>query len=112
MAALPGTGVSGDVAPEYDDAKPTAKLAPRKKKARVPPLAARECQAAVMGLAPDGTVYLAFQRDFQIWVTRRSAKGGWTPVERAAYGLAFHPSIVVTGERPLVCFQFEEGDPS
>ena len=107
MPPLGGTSVTGEVTPEYDDAKPTAPLTPRKKKARLPPLAARECQGTVMGLAPDGTVYLAFQRDFQIWVTRRTTEGVWSPAECAAHGLAFHPSIIVTGGRPLVCFQFE-----
>ena len=107
MPVLGGTSVSGEVTPEYDDAKPTAKRTPRKRKTLLPPLAARECQAAVMDLAPDGTVYLAFQRDFQIWVTHRTPKGVWLPAECAARGLAFHPSIIVTGGRPLVCFQFE-----
>ena len=107
MPELGGTDVTGEMTPAYDDAKPTTKLTPRQRKSLLPPLSARECQAAVMDLAPDGTVYLAFQRDFQIWVTRRAPNGVWSPAECAAYGLAFHPSIIVAGARPLVCFQFE-----
>jgi len=107
MPALGGTAVTGEVTPEYDDAKPTAKLTPRAIKAMLPPLSARECQKTVMDLAPDGTVYLAFQRDFQIWVARRTPEGVWLPAECAARGLAFHPTIIVAGGRPLVCFQFE-----
>jgi len=107
MPVLGGTDVTGEMTPEYDDAKPTTKLTPRQKQAQMPPLCARECQRSVMDLAPDGTVYLAFQRDFQIWMARRTPEGIWLSAECAARGLAFHPSIIVTGGRPLVCFQFE-----
>ena len=111
--ALGGVSAAGEAVPEFDDAKPTAsrdnKAQPGRKPSYPPPppLAARECQETVMDLAPDGTVYLAFRRDFQIWVTRRTRERGWLPAECAARGLAFHPSIIVTGGRPLVCFQFE-----
>ncbi|NUQ65801.1 MAG: hypothetical protein HUU20_25325 [Pirellulales bacterium] len=107
MPVLPGTAATGEVTPEYDDARPTSQRTAREREAELPPLPTRECQESVMDLAPDGTVWLAFRRDFQIWVARRTTQGMWLPAECAARGLAFHPSIIVTDGRPLVCFQFE-----
>ena len=61
-----------------------------------------------MDLAPDGTMHLAFRRDFEIWVTHRTREGSWLPAECAARGQAFHPTIIIVdGGRPLVCFQYE-----
>jgi hypothetical protein len=68
------------------------------------PMSERESQDAVMDLAPDGSVYLAFRRDFAIWVARRTPAGEWLPAERIAREYAFHPSIMVADGRPLVTF--------
>ncbi|HUS81116.1 MAG TPA: hypothetical protein VM283_07590 [Armatimonadota bacterium] len=68
------------------------------------PMSQRESQDAVMDLAPDGSVYLAFRRDFAIWVARRTPAGEWLPAERIAREYAFHPSIMVADGRPLVTF--------
>ncbi len=68
------------------------------------PMSERECQDAVMDLAPDGSVYLAFRRDLAIWVARRTPAGEWLPAERVAREYAFHPSIMVADGRPLVTF--------
>ncbi len=68
------------------------------------PMSERESQDAVMDLAPDGSVYLAFRRDFSIWVARRTPEGEWLPAEQVAREYAFHPSIMVADGRPLVTF--------
>ncbi len=68
------------------------------------PVSERECQDAVMDLAPDGSVYLAFRRDFCVWVARRTPAGEWLPAELVAREYAFHPSIMVAYGRPLVTF--------
>ena len=67
----------------------------------------RESQDSVMDLASDGSVYLAFRRDFAVWVARRTAAGEWLPAERVAREYAFHPSIMVVRGRPLVTFLHE-----
>lgn len=71
------------------------------------PMSQRESQDAVMDLAPDGSVHLAFRRDFAIWVTRRTPEGQWQPAERVAREYAFHPSIMIANGRPLVTFLHE-----
>jgi hypothetical protein len=71
------------------------------------PIKERECREAVIDLGPDGSVHLAFQREFDIWYARRSPDGKWSVPERAAWGLAFHPAIIAAGDRPLICFQYE-----
>jgi len=71
------------------------------------PASERESQDAVMDLGPDGTVYLAFRRDFAIWVARRSGAGQWLPAEQVVREYAFHPSIMVANGRPLVTFLHE-----
>lgn len=68
------------------------------------PISERESQDAVMDLAPDGSVYLAFRRDFAIWVARRTPAGQWLPAELVAREYAFHPSIMIADGRPLVAF--------
>lgn len=76
-------------------------------KGKVPP-AERECQDAVMDLAPDGAVWLAYRRDFAIWVTRRAPAGEWSEPEMAVREYVFHPSIIVTDSgSPLITFQHE-----
>ncbi|NUQ66014.1 MAG: hypothetical protein HUU20_26435 [Pirellulales bacterium] len=92
---------------DYDPARPPA-AAPKTPSYPPPrPLAERQCSEAVMDLGPDGSVHLAFQRDFDIWYARRTPDGRWQRAERAAWGLAFHPAILVADGRPLVCFQYE-----
>ncbi len=89
---------------------PAAPAAPVQKRPSYPPprpLAERECRSAVMDISPDGSVHLAFQRDFDIWHARRTPEGRWLPPERAAWGLAFHPSLVATADGPLICYQFQ-----
>ena len=71
------------------------------------PMSERECQDAVMDVAPDGSVYLAFRRDFCIWVARRTPEGKWQPPERVAREYVFHPSIMIVDGRPLVTFLHE-----
>lgn len=71
------------------------------------PFSECESQDAVMDLAPDGTVWLAFRRDFAIWVARRSLDGKWSPPECAAREYAFHPSLVVTEGRPLIVYHHD-----
>lgn len=71
------------------------------------PLSERESQDAVMDLAPDGSVYLAFRRDFSILVARRTPEGDWLPTEEVAREYTFHPSIMVVDGRPLVTFMHE-----
>lgn len=68
------------------------------------PMSERESQDAVMDLAPDGSVYLAFRRDFAVWVARRTPTGEWLPAELVAREYAFHPSVMVADGRPLVTF--------
>ncbi|MFA7174087.1 MAG: hypothetical protein WC340_11890 [Kiritimatiellia bacterium] len=71
------------------------------------PMSQRESQDAVMDLATDGSVWLAFRRDFAIWVAQRTPAGEWLPAERAAREYTFHPSIMVVDGRPLVTFLHE-----
>ena len=71
------------------------------------PMSERECQDAVMDVAPDGSVYLAFRRDFCIWVARRTPEGKWQPPERVAREYVFHPSIMIADGQPLVTFMHE-----
>jgi len=71
------------------------------------PMSERECQDAVMDVAPDGSVYLAFRRDFCIWVARRTPAGKWQPPERVAREYVFHPSIMIADGQPLVTFLHE-----
>lgn len=71
------------------------------------PQSQRECQDAVMDLAPDGSVYLAFRRDFAVWVARRTQEGKWGSPELVAREYVFHPTIMTVGGRPLVVFQHE-----
>ncbi len=66
-----------------------------------------ECQDAVMDLAGDGSVWLAFRRDYSIWVTQRTPSGEWLPAELAAREYVLHPSIMVVDGRPLITFQHE-----
>jgi hypothetical protein len=71
------------------------------------PQSQRECQDAVMDLAPDGSVYLAFRRDFAVWVARRTPEGKWQAPVLVAREYVFHPSIIIVAGRPLVTFQHE-----
>ena len=71
------------------------------------PMSERECQDAVMDLAPDGSIWLVFRREFAIWATQRSTAGEWTPPERVVREYVFHPSIMVAHGRPLITFQHE-----
>jgi len=92
---------------DRDPAKPPA-AAPKRPSYPPPrPIEERECSEPVADLGPDGSVHLAFQRDFDIWYARRTPDGQWQRPERAAWGLASHPAIIVAGGRPLVCFQYE-----
>jgi hypothetical protein len=60
-----------------------------------------------MDLASDGSIHLAFHRNFDIWYARRTPQGKWKTPKRAAWGLAFHPAIIATRDGPLICFQYE-----
>jgi hypothetical protein len=71
------------------------------------PASERECQDAVMDLAPDKSIYLAFRRDFAIWVARRNSAGQWLPAEQVVREYAFHPSIMIANGCPLITFQHE-----
>ncbi len=71
------------------------------------PMSERECQDAVMDVANDGTVYLAFRRDLCIWVARRTPQGQWQDPARVAREYAYHPSIMVADGKPLVTFLHE-----
>jgi len=71
------------------------------------PMSQRECQDAVIDLAPDGSLYLAFRRDLCIWVARRTPEGKWQPAERVAREYVFHPSIMIANGKPLVTFLHE-----
>ncbi|MBM4084492.1 MAG: hypothetical protein FJ272_06860, partial [Planctomycetes bacterium] len=106
MAPLVMPGAQAAEPKQYDPAKPPP---PAKKPSYPPPrpIKERECQQAAMDLGPDGSVHLAFQREFDLWYARRTPEGKWLPAERAAYGLAFHPAIIAAGDRPLICFQYE-----
>jgi hypothetical protein len=66
-----------------------------------------ESQDAVMDLAPDGSVWLAFRRDFQIWVTHRAPDGQWHKPELAVREYAFHPSILIANGRPLIGYHHD-----
>jgi len=66
-----------------------------------------ESQDAVMDLAPDGTVWLAFRRDFALWTTQRSPTGKWSPPERVVREYAFHPSLVIVGGQPLIVYHHD-----
>lgn len=71
------------------------------------PLSECESQDAVMDLAPDGAVWLAFRRDFGIWVSQRSADGQWSPPELVVREYAFHPSIIVADGQPLLTYHHD-----
>jgi len=71
------------------------------------PLSECESQDAVMDLAPDGTVWLAFRRDFGIWITQRSADGKWLPPTLIVREYAFHPSLIIADGRPLVTYHHD-----
>lgn len=71
------------------------------------PLSECESQDAVMDLAPDGTVWLAFRRDFCIWVARRGTDGLWSPPELVVREYAFHPFLIVTHGRPLLVYHHD-----
>ncbi|MCS6851488.1 MAG: hypothetical protein NZ700_10025 [Gemmataceae bacterium] len=71
------------------------------------PLSECICQDPVMDQAPDGTVWLAFRRDFEVWVARRDPKGTWSRPERVAREYAFHPSIIVVHDRPLIVYHHD-----
>ncbi len=71
------------------------------------PLSECESQDAVMDLAPDGTVWLAFRRDFGIWVVRRGTDGHWSPPELVVREYAFHPSLIVADGRPLLAYHHD-----
>jgi len=71
------------------------------------PLSECESQDAVMDLAPDGSVWLAFRRDFQIWVTRRAPDGAWQKPELAVREYAFHPSLLIANGRPLIAYHHD-----
>lgn len=75
------------------------------------PIVSRQCQGAVMDQSADGTIHLAFQRDFEVWATQRTPDGQWLPAQRVAYD-ALYPSILVTGGKPLICFQTTHQRPS
>lgn len=66
-----------------------------------------ECQDAVMDLAPDGSIFLAFRRDFSIWVSRRLPQGIWEAPSQVTREYVFHPSIMIVDGRPLITFQHE-----
>ncbi len=110
-----GAGMSPLVMPVSVQTDPTIPVDPaapqvQSKKPSYPPpfpIEQRECRQAVMDVGPDGSVHLAFQRGFEIWYVRRTPEGKWLPPEHAAWGLAFHPSIIVVENNPLICFQFE-----
>lgn len=103
--------VPGAAQPSGDKPRdPAAPVPERPKNPSYPPprpIEERECREAVMDLGPDGTIHLAFQRDFDIWYAKRTLADKWQPPGRAAWGLAFHPAIIATGDRPLICFQYE-----
>jgi hypothetical protein len=116
VAGGAGSGMPPLVTPEVTDKgaskryDPAAPPAQTKKTPSWPPPRPREerqCQEAAMDLGPDGSIHLVFQREFDIWYARRTPQGKWLPPERAAWGLAFHPAIIVADDRPLICFQHE-----
>jgi hypothetical protein len=106
MAVMQRPG--GTTAPPGAEAKHDDAFAPKLQRpaGKIPP-SQRECQDAVMDVAPDGTVYLAFRRDFAVWVARRTPDGRWQPAELVAREYVFHPSIMIVNGRPLVTFQHE-----
>jgi hypothetical protein len=110
-AGMPPLAMPGIVAKE--PTKPVDPAAPPVRSKKEPswpprrPFDERQCCEAVMDLGPDGSIHLAFQREFDIWYARRMPDGKWLPPEHAAWGLAFHPAIMVTNDRPLICFQLE-----
>lgn len=92
---------------KFDPAAPPAVVAKRPSYPPPMPIVKRQCNHAVMDLGPDGSIHLAFEREFDIWYARRTPQGRWLAPERAAWGLAFRPAIIVAGDRPLICFQYE-----
>jgi hypothetical protein len=115
VAGGAGAGMPPLVMPEVTRNEPVKHFDPAappvetKKPSYPPPLPIeqRESRQAVMDLGPDGSVHLAFQREFDIWYARRTPEGRWLPPEHAAWGLAFFPAIIVTESGPLICFQYE-----
>lgn len=104
--AMPASPKVGPLA-KFDPAAPPPVVAKRPSYPPPMPIAKRQSNRAVLDLGPDGAVHLAFEREFDIWYARRTPQGKWLAPERAAWGLAFHPAIVVAGDRPLICFQYE-----
>lgn len=101
----------GKVVEEKDPAAPVA-VKPKTPSWPPPrPIQERRSQEAVMDLGPDGSVHIAFRRSFDIYYARRAPDGKWSPAERAAWGLASHPSIVCVGDQPLIAFQYEAVKP-
>ncbi len=104
-----GTGMADRQSPG-DPRKPREDDATREgvaRPGRTIPASERESQDAVMDLAPNGSIYLAFRRDFAIWVARRTSAGQWLPAEQVVREYVFHPSIMVANGRPLITFQHE-----
>ncbi len=60
-----------------------------------------------MDQAPDGTVWLAFRRDFEVWAVQRTPKGQWSRPERVVREYAFHPSLIVADGRPLIVYHHD-----
>ncbi len=67
----------------------------------------RVSQNVVMDRTADGTVWLAFRRDFAVWVVMRTPDGEWGSPERIVREYVFHPSIIIHEDRPLITFQHE-----
>jgi len=75
---------------------------------------AKEGSEPVMAVGNDGVVHLAYQHDFRIYysVTADGERGTTSKAklpgaEVAAYAYAFHPSIVLYRNRPLIVYQHE-----
>lgn len=71
------------------------------------PLSECESQDVVMDLAADGSVWLAFRRDFAIWVVRRTPEGQWQAPDLVVREYAFHPSLIIADGRPLLAYHHD-----
>lgn len=71
------------------------------------PLAECICQDAVMDESPDGTIWLAFRRDFEIWVAQRNPQGSWSRPERVVREYAFNASLIVSDGQPLLVYHHD-----
>jgi hypothetical protein len=89
-----------------DDAAAPGLGALRRTAGRIP-LSECICQDPVMDEAADGTIWLAFRRDFEIWVVQRDPKGKWSRPERVVREYAFHPSLILTNNRPLIVYHHD-----